>query len=430
MKKNIKNRGLILINVLIFAVIAVTVTVALINWATTMIQTTRQLVSREQAFQIAESGVEYYRSFLADNPGSYAGGMQDFLDKNGNVIGQFILTITPPSATSSVVTVMSEGITGNSSRTIQTTLTVPSLATYSIVSNDTLFFKAGEEFFGPIHSNDEIEFNGTAHNLVTSSKENGVYTSGGGVFLAGTEFPVDEIDFSSIADDLLAIKTAAQANSRYFGDSGDEGYRVLLKTDDTFDLYRVKDLDNENQPCENDNPNQDGWGTWSVKNETLLGTHSFPVDGAIFFDDHVWIEGQINTARLIIGSSKNIIVNKDLVYTNYDGQDAIGLIAQGNLNIGLESENDLRIDAALVSQNDRVGRHYYSDRCQSSSNVRNSITLYGMIATYDRHEFSYSDNTGYINRSILYDPYLSSRPLPYFPKISNQYKMLSWDEIK
>ncbi len=431
-----KNKGLILINVLVFAVIAVTVTIALINWATTTLQSTRQLVSREQAFQIAESGVEYYRSYLAEHPADYTGGTHDFKDRDGNTIGQFTLTITPPSATSSVVVIKSKGtISGNSpiSRVIQSVLVIPSLARYAVVSNDILHFKTGEEFFGPIHSNNEIRFDGIAHNIVTSSSPHpGVYTTvtGSNVFLAGTKFPVVEVDFDIITDSLSDIEDAAQANNRHYGPSGKEGYHIVLNANDTFTLSKVKNLINVNNPCEQDNPGQSGWGTWSVKNEDSIGTYSFPTDGAIFFDDHVWVDGTINTARLTIGSSQNIIVNKDIIYTNYDGQDAIGLIAQKNINIGIESEDNLRLDAALVTKEGRVGRHYYSTRCSNDGHTRNLITLYGMIATYNHYEFSYDNNTGYKFRNISFDQNLSTNPPPFFPRLSDQYITLSWDEIK
>lgn len=431
-----KNKGLILINVLVFAVIAVTVTIALINWATTTLQSTRQLVSREQAFQIAESGVEYYRSYLSNNPADYTGGTHDFKDKDGNTIGKFTLTITPPSATSSLVVVRSAGTTVDDfsvSRIIQTVLTIPSLAKYAVVSNDILHFKTGEEFFGPIHSNKEIRFDGIAHNLVTSSSLNpGVYTTvaGSNVFLAGTKFPVAVVNFDIITNSLLDIKTASQASGRYSAPSGKEGYHIILKTNDTFDLYKVKDLKNVNNPCVQDNPGQAGWGTWSIKNEDSIGTYSFPTDGAIFFDDHVWVEGTIDSARLTIGSSGNIIINNDIIYTNYDGQDAIGLIAQKNINIGIESEDNLRIDAALVAKEGRVGRYYYSTRCNNDGHTRNLITLYGMIATYNHYEFSYDNNTGYQSRNISFDQNLSINPPPFFPRLSDQYTTLSWDEIK
>ena len=92
------------------------------------------------------------------------------------------------------------------------------------------------------------------------------------------------------------------------------------------------------------------WGTWSIKTESKIGTYSFPTNGIMFFESDIWVEGQINTARLTIGaglfpeqknSLKNIIVNNNLRYTNYDGSDVIGLIAQDNFWIGAVSADNL-----------------------------------------------------------------------------------------
>ena len=126
-------------------------------------------------------------------------------------------------------------------------------------------------------------------------------------------------------------------------------------------------------------------------------------------------------------------MNNDLLYTNYDGSDVLGLIAQGNINVGMVSDNDLRIDAALIAQNGRVGRHYYrppgggSQRC-SPYHTRQTITLWGMIATNQRYGFAYTDGTGYQTRNLNYDGSLLYAPPPSFPLTSDQYVTLSWEE--
>ncbi len=163
----------------------------------------------------------------------------------------------------------------------------------------------------------------------------------------------------------------------------------------------------------------------------------------IFAEDDAWVNGQINTARLTIAAGrfpdnpahrKSITVNNDLLYTNYDGQDIIALIAQGNFNVGFESEDDLRIDAALIAQNGRVGRYYYrppdqQNRC-APYHIRQTITLYGMIGTNERYGFAYADGTGYQNRNIIYDSNLLYNPPPNFPLTSDQYEIISWEEVK
>lgn len=483
-------KGFILVNVLVFGVIAIIVTSALVNWGATMLKTTRQLSAREQAFQIAEAGIDYYRWHLAHAPTDYKDGTatttngpfnHDFYDKDGNKIGQFALTITPPTTGSTIVKIRSKGTVleyPSVQRTIQATLAIPSFAKYAVVANDDMRFGAGTEVYGPIHSNDGIRFDGIAHNVITSAKAKyidtdvsstwyqfGVYTTDSpselnndttppatvpnrtDIFMAGRQFPVAVVDFAGITTDLSQMKADAIASGRYFGASGSQGYRIVLKTNDTFDIYRVNSLRSTPNNCTNSS-NQTGWGVWSIGTsggaQTLLySNQAFPSNGIIFLEDHVWVEGQVNTARLTIAAGrfpdspstrKDIIVNNDLLYTNYDGQDAVALIAQGNITTGLFSENDLRIDAALMAQNGRAGRFYYGSNCESSGSAneynRNSITLYGMIGTSQRYGYAYTDGTGYNARNIIYDSYLLYAPPPSFPLTSSQYQTISWEEIK
>ncbi len=475
-KTNKSSSGLILVNVLVFGVIAIVVTTSLVNWGATMLKDTRQLSLKEQALQIAEAGVDYYRWHLAHSSTDYKDGtgtttsngpfLHDFEDKDGNIIGQFALTITPPPVGSTLIKIKSKGTIvadPSVSRTIQVSLAIPSFAKFAVVANDVMRFGAGTEIFGPIHSNEGIRFDGIVHNLITSSVDHyndtenpggmvfGVYTTSGtddpyypaevpdrpDVFMAGRQFPVANVDFTGITADINALKTLAMTGGKYFASSGSQGYHIVLKTNDTFDLYKVTALKAAASHC-NNSQSQNGWGTWSIKTENYIGNYLLPANGIIFAQDHAWVDGKIDGARLTIAvgdfpdsasKRKNIILNKDLLYTDYNGGDVIGLIAQGDISIGLESEDELRIDAALISQNGRIGRNYFSDDC-GASYVRDTITLYGMIATNDRYGFAYTDGTGYTNRNIIYDSNLLYAPPPSFPLTSNQYSTLSWEEIK
>lgn len=476
---NQKSKGFVLLNTLVFSVVAVVVVSALVTWAGTILKSTRQLTQREQALQIAEAGIDYYRWHLAHNQTDYYDGrgststgpyVHNYTDKDGDVLGTYALTITPPPTGSTVVVIKSKGtLTADPtiSRTLQVTMAIPSLVKFAVLGNSTLRFGAGTEVFGPIQSNDGIRFDGVAHNLVSSAVDKyndpdesggfsfGVYTmvspadpnppaavpNRPDVFMAGRQFPVPAVDFDGLTVDLSQMKTKAQTGGRYFSSSGSQGYHIVLKTNDTFDIYKVTAVMSAPSGCK-DSQGQSGWGTWSIKTETLLGNYAFPTNGVIFVEDHLWINGQINTARLTIaagrfpdspGQRRNIIVNNDLLYTNYDGRDVIGLIAQGDFNTGLYSEDDIRVDAAIIAQNGRVGRFYYSSSCKNSTSdyfTRNSYTLYGMLASNDRYGFAYTDGTGYITRNIIYDGNLLYGPPPSFPSASNQYSTISWNEVK
>ncbi len=479
-RKNIKiQRGVILLNVLIFSMLAIVIVTFFVSWTSNSIIVAKRTLYKEQAFQIAEAGVDYYRWHLAHSPSDFKDGTGNngpythpFKDKDGVKIGDFILTITPPITGSTVVTIKSEGRVDkypSIKRTIETKLAIPSFAKYAIIANDFMRFGDGTEVFGPIHSNKGIRFDGLAHNLITSAvstfddpdhndnKEFGVHTHvnvGGGindnfrsqeappnsvpartdVFMTGRQFPVPQSDFTGITNDLSLIRTNATSGGKYLVPSGELGYHIVLKTNDTYDLYKVKSLTATPNYCDN--------SSWSIKSsngQTLVQQNiPNPANGLIFVEDNVWVDGQINTARLTIAagkfpdnpnSRKSIFINKDLLYTNYDGRDIIGLIAQEDITVGMVSDDDLRIDAALMANNGRVGRLHYNYQCNPYHN-RDTLTLYGMIGTNDRYGFAYTDGTGYQNRIIIYDANLLYGPPPSFPLTSDKYTTISWEEIE
>ncbi|MFA6552373.1 MAG: hypothetical protein WCT19_02620, partial [Candidatus Paceibacterota bacterium] len=460
------SNGIIILNTLVFAAIAIVIITALANASVGVFQYSKRILYREQAFQIAEAGIDYYRWHLAHAPSDFKDGTgvagpytHNFTDAEGNVIGQFILEITPPPIGSTVVTIKSTGkIVEDSavSRIIEVKLAIPSFAKFAIVANQEMRFGGGTEVWGPLHSNGGIHFDGLAHNIVSSAKdkyndpdhgggdEMGVHThiapwestllspipDRSDVFIAGRQFPVSAVDFSGLTLDLSDLKTEAIASGRYFATTNKSGYHIVLKTNGTFDLYKVNsviDADTytaNGNSCSSDQNGQgsDGWGTWTIKTEALLGNYSFPANGVIFTEDDLWIDGQIDGARLTIGAGyfpdssskrKSITINHNLLYTHFDGTDSIGLIAQKNITVGMESDNVLTIDAALIAQNGRVGRYYYGTHCDPY-NVRQTINLFGMLASYARYGFSYTDSTGYINRNIVYDGNLLYSPPPSF----------------
>ena len=471
-------RGQVLLHALILASIAMLFIAGMATWAISNLKVTQKTLNRALALEIAEAGIDYYRWHLAHSPQDFKDGtgnpgpyLHTFSDKSGNVIGHYALAITPPPNGSTRVTITSTGFVvadADISKSIKVTLGIPSLAKYAIAANADMRFGAGTEVFGPIHSNGGIRFDGIAHNIVTSAKDKytdpdtpfdiafGVHThispadpsppaavpTHSDVFQAGRQFPVPQIDFTGITSDLAKIKADAQANGRYFASSGFLGYHIIVKTNGTFDLYKVKTLASLPSGCDN-SAGQTGWGSWSIKSgatsQTLAGNYALPANGLIFAEDHIWVDGQINTARLTIASGRfpddpstrtNIMINDNLLYTNYDGKDVIALIAQGNITAGLTSQDVLRVDAALVAQNGRAGRYYYKSSKCTPYDVRQSITLYGALITNQRYGFAYVGGTGYQTRNITYDGNLLYSPPPSFPLTSDQYSTLSWQEVK
>jgi len=485
-------KGSLLLGVIIFSGVAITTMSAFIGWAVSLSRLNTHIALKEQALQIAEAGIEYYRWHLAHDPDDFQDGtgqegpyVHDYFDFTDTKTGEFSLDITPPGGGSGLVIIESTGTLVEDpsvSRTIRVTLSEESLVQWAIVSNSNVYIPPNTTISGTIHSNKGVRVDGTIYNYVSSAltlyddpehtgsdeyavhthlkppPETGYYTGfvsaeappndladRSDVFPAGREVGVPAIDFVGITQDLAELKTAATASGNYYPASGKEGYHIVLKTNDTYDVYRVNKQQNIGNSCSDPYapPNDPDWGQWTIKQsagETFLYNVSFPSDGIIFFEDHVWVEGQIDGARITVAAAKlpdnesqrkHIIINNDIKYTNYDGTDAISLIAQDDIIIGLFSEDDLEIDAAMVAQNGSVNRMDYSSNAQCVNNQdKNSLTIYGTIVSNE--EIKFSDpltGSGYATVVINYDPNLELFPPELFPEASSEYQILTWEEL-
>jgi uncharacterized protein YaiE (UPF0345 family) len=468
-----KNRGVIIAGSLVFATTALIIITGVTSWFGVVLETSRNAFDNERAFQIAEAGIDYYRWHLAHDDDDFQDGtgaegpyVHDFLNKTGDKVGEFSLNIIPPENGTTVVTIESTGtVTSNPDveRTVRVKMAKPSFAKFAFVSASEMRFGEGTEVFGSIHSNGGIRFDGFANNVISSAKEfyddpdhYGPYEFGvhthvppvdpvypndvpvrEDVFGAGREFPVPAVDFDGVISNISDMKSLGQSSEGFYqGPSGrrNYGYEITLRDND-FQVRKVRRLVSAGWSCRV--YWQEDWGTWSVDRTRSASTYSYPENGIMFFEDDVWVKGQIDDQRITIvaaafpdtpSNRKSITVNEDVLYTNYDGQDVIALIAQKNVNVGMESENDLRIDAAMIAQNGRVGRFYYGSGC-SPYHDRDVITVNGMIGSKERYGFAYTNNTGYELRNIIYDSNLLFGPPPEFPLTTDFYETISFEEV-
>ncbi len=468
-KQRIALRAGALVYGLVIMVVVQIILVSIVQFVSSNIKYSLQIRSREQTLQIAEAGINFYRWYLAHNVegrtasqidafwsgSSYGVGTayeSDYTDPSGGVIGRYRLEVTPPSVGTTNVIVKSTGWTykyPNMKRIVQVRLRKPSWSEYAVLSNAYLRFGAGTEVFGPIHSNYGIRFDGVAHNTVSSSvatyndpdhtggDEFGVHThtpvdplppaavpDRPAVFEAGRSFPVSTADFNGVLADLSLMKSVAQAGvngNRYF-DNAHQGRHIILKSNDTFDIRTVQSF---NASTNEINNYTGGWANYPIPN-----------NGVIYVENNVWLEGTVNgkrvtvvAANLISSAKKTMYLGKDIRYTNYDCTDMIGLIGQEDVEVYRQSNNILRIDAALIAQSGRVGRANYTGPYA----MRDTITIFGAIASNERYGFAWADASGnhvsgYTTRNISYDNNLLYCPPPFFPS-GTQYELDLWEEL-
>lgn len=469
-------KGSALVYILVIMTVVMILLTSIIGFVVSQLKYSIKQNDREQAFQTAEAGVHFYKWYLAHQlDGRTAAQVKAFWATNtalgqatpyvGNFgDGRYTITVTPPGTGETIVYIESVGVVTRSSemiRTIRVRLRRTAWSENAILTHEAIRFGEGTEVFGRIHSNGGIRFDGLAHNLVTSSAtsyddsdhndhsvEFGVHTHvnappGSGtnqtyraaeaptnstpdrtdIFEAGRAFPVAPIDFTGVLSDLNLMKSIATAGtdgSRYFNNTG-QGRHIILKTNDTYDIRTVQSFNASTNEINNYS------GSWA--------NYSIPDDGVIFVENNVWLEGTVDgrrvtvvAANLLSSSLKTVYIGKDLRYTNYNCSNMIGVIGQNDVEITRDSNNFLRLDAALIAQNGRVGRANYT----GATATRNTITIFGSIASHNRYGFAWADSlgnhvSGYVNRKLYYDNNLLYCSPPYFPT-GTQYQLDLWEE--
>lgn len=245
---------------------------SILRYVGTQISYSANRLERERAFQIAESGIYYYRWYLAHaTDGMNAQQLSAFWGdsatlgvsgpvemeyrdpETNDVIGRYSLELAAPDPYSTIATVTVTGWTNKMpsvQRKIRARFRRASWSEYAVLADEFMRFGEGTEVYGKIHSNKGIRFDGLAHNSVTSLVEGfddpdhnesgvdkdefGVHTHviappGSGVndsfrsaeappnsvpnrpdvFAGGRQFPVPEVSFTGVQSDLSFMKQTA-----------------------------------------------------------------------------------------------------------------------------------------------------------------------------------------------------------------------------
>lgn len=452
---SLNNRGNILLFAMIFGTISVTLVATVISgYAISENRASVHKANREQAFQIAEAGANYYRWHLAHNKTDYQDGtnaagpyLHEYKDKDDNVIGHYSLNITPPPTGSTVVTIESTGwldTQPNSRRTIRVRVGFLALTDYAFLSNSSVIIGANDVVHGKLHSNGGVEFDGTADALITSAVDtykckfknnrgcsnqqtkNGVWGSGGPTNY--WKFPVPAVDIRAIVPQIKTIKDGAKNGGLYLSSSGEEGYRFEFTSDGNINVYKVISTKCYKGKEERDNK-KDNWFCDDRNNLGPVTVYPIPANGFIYVSDRVWVDGVVNgRATIAVKEDKPIIIDGNLTYTAKDGSSALGLIAGKDLLISHDAPTNLEIDAVLLANNGDAKQKYFK------GSSKTSLTVYGSVITYKSWYWNWVDDhgnldSGYQTANFTYDSYLTYNPPPGFP-FGADYNLISWEEVK
>lgn len=493
-------RGSALLYVLAVITMAGVLFAGLIQFVVSHVHYDSSLAPDVQALHIAEAGVYFYRWHLAhhvdgltqsqveafwhndplgvDDNGDGDCDDPDTADDDGDGteayvvdyggIGTYRICITPPSRYSTILWVNAQGtvtVGGKDySHTVRARLRKESWSEYAVMANANMRLSADTEIYGKMHTNEGFQFDGVAHNIVTSSKSlyqypdsstprqdptnacwrrgstwwcKGVWTQWSHeynntrhspVFTAGKSFPVPVQDFNRVLGDLAVIKGEAERIGLAFGP--EQKGRLIEIGRPSPGQMRISIVKKSNAE------------TFGIEEMSPSGqiVKDIPDNGVIFVGSDTWVEGVLPRGKSLTIAAQSpsteaqkariILGRDDVTYQAYDGSSVLGLIAEGNIELMRDSEGNLsapsgsdmetlRIDAALMSQSGRVGRQFWE------GNRKDTIVIYGAIVTNARMGFGYTDGTGFQKRVITFDAHLLDNPPPLFPT-GNTYGIDLW----
>jgi hypothetical protein len=463
MTRGTTQKGDVIILVLLLVAIVSLILLPFFNVLAKELDVAKTRIDREEALQIAEAGVDYYQWHLAHFPTDYQDGTGQagpythaYTDYDTQqVIGDFQLTITPPSTGSTIVTIQSTGWTTDNpavKRTVTAKYGIPSLALFSFLSNDVIWIGPSENVSGQMQSNNGVRFDGTTNAPVLSAKstytcssgqgspcpttENGVWGGASQAIKAFWEFPVPAVDFSALTSNLATLKSTAESETGgtyYLPPSNAQGYSLVFNSNGTVSVYKVTSLASD----------PTGWDVYGnaintsidYKNRTLLYTESIPSSGIFYIEDKVWVEGTVKGRVMVAAAvlpynsstAPSIYIPNNITYAAKDGTNSLGLLAQQSVMVTYAAPQNIEIDGALIAQNGSVEFLYY----QNDAAIKNTINVFGSIMTYGQWTWTWVDGnnndvSGYATTNDTYDSNLLYSPPPSFPLSTSGYKQLSW----
>jgi hypothetical protein len=430
----------------------------------------RALLAREQALHVAESGLEYYRWFLAHNPGNLQNGTAlpgpytyTVNDPEGSAIGSASLAITGNYQCGVLqnIDIVSTGTATNNPgfpRTISARYMQPSVAQYASLLNTNVYYGSSSSASGPYFANGGIHQNGTNNSTVSSAVSTWQCTTSygctstqtqPGVFGTGSnallwQYPVSSINFTGMTTNLSDLRTYAQANGRLFTDSyvsahhDSSGFHVIFNADGTYDIYKVTGTTPLNAYSPDFSTARTDYDV--ITAQSYIGRYT-PASscGLVYLQGTTWIEGTVKgKVTLVVADpsasyAPDAILTSNIAYANSDGTTGLAVISEHSVRIPLNSPNAMAIRGIFVASSGYVGRdYYYSNGSYDSYLSRSSIALTGTFVSTQSPALCYSSGSsclqGYSTRTYSYDQVLAFNPPPFTPNALTDYHYVLWSE--
>lgn len=486
------NRGVTVMLVLVFMGIFILLTGSIVGYVFEQGKYGRALFGREQAIHVAEAGLEYYRWFLAHNPGILVAGTglvspytYTVNDPEGGAVGNAAVTATATLQCGAVQWI-DLASTGDSAavpgftRTLQARYMKSSVAEYAYILNSNVYQTSN--VVGAYHSNGGIHMDGSNNSNMTSKVSTwtcdstygcspsqtkpGIWGNGTGYNL--WSFPVSDINFAGMAVNFSTLKNYAQTGGIYLsptaifvggtqqgssyssvGADDQHGYHIVFRSDGKVDVYRVTQTSSTQGVHVDD---QTKWANdyYTIVSETLLPGSPFTLPSGcsiIYSQARVWMEGTVSGKITVIAADTTGVINPDILlqntisYATGDGTTGLTAVAQHSVLYPVVVPDQMSVRGIFVAQSGYYGRNFYPCGYTSYSR-RTSLTLQGTVVSNQRpvtkwgynsnlygcSPGSTSDYSGFNTRTTTYDRILAFSPPPFTPATTVDYKLTMWRE--
>jgi hypothetical protein len=359
--------------------------------------TVGNIIKSQQAFNMAEAGLNYYLWHLNHNNADYKDGkttpttpdpqlgygpyVHDYIGSDGVKEGTYTLYIKPAGGGSTVVTVRSIGqaVGTNIKRTVEAQIGSPSFASYGVVSDTALWFGNTETADGPVHSNQGVRMDGA--NTSTVSAASSTYTPpnslGGdgsskpGVWCNTTVtapvncntrsksdwlYPVSSVDFNQITGSLCTMKKVAFAANSATSALANQANACtqtpatrttsyLPQRSATYNQskgYLIQLNTNGTYDLYNVNAETDTAATYSsaLTLQSVASGITIPASGVIYAEDNVWVRSNPTYHGRVSIAAGKLAAGSSASYANIViADDLLYSTKNGSDAIGLVAQN-------------------------------------------------------------------------------------------
>jgi hypothetical protein len=452
----------------------------------------RALLGREQAFDAAEAGLEYYRSFLAYNPGNLTNGtgkpgpytyaVND--PETGAASGNASISVVGNTQCGQIqsIDITSTGTSAANPgfpRTLFARYMQASVAAYSGIIGISTEVGSYQNITGTYFSDGGIRMDGTNNSYVQSALStwncttsygcNPVQPTAPGVVGNGSgsalwQYPVTPINFATMGTNLANLKTYAQSGGLYFppasGSATQRGYHLIFNGNGTVTVTQVTSTIGIPSDSTTHGWSLVGPGYPSYPPEYSIinteqpygqGAYTIPSTCAlIFVEDRAWIEGTVKGKATVVvatpsapNSPPDAYLPNNITYAANDGTNGLTVISQGGVLITLQVPNTMILQGTFVALGGAVERPQYTANYYGCPNfdvncvnpsyaqyaTRSQLTIEGSLISNLRPYFQEGSVSGFANYVGTYDQLQATNPPPFTPAASANYQFVLWKEL-